>query len=103
MKVVLLFFLAATLSAAMPGRHSVEKLAARRQRACDRGYLVPRADGIAHIAVPGPVVERVKAVTRSLVLHRDHVLLAREPLPVARVAARAVKGFSHRRSSKLHC
>eukprot|EP00973_Karenia_brevis_P035796 4939717-Karenia_brevis.AAC.1 len=59
----------------MPGKHSEEKLAARRLRAIERGFLVRRSPDT-QVTVPRTIANRMKKVAASLAVQRRHVAIA---------------------------
>ena len=75
----------------MPGKHSPQRLLARRARARERGYLVPRNPGVQHVAVATSVAPRVKVLAESLRIQEVHNAMANSPSAVARLATRSVK------------
>ena len=94
-----LFIVILCVATAMPGKHSPDKLALRRDRARVRGFLAPiaRVDGVTRtrITVDSGVAERAKSAVRSLELHARHNGIAKKPhlfVAHATLAARAVIG-----------
>jgi len=79
----------------MPGKHSAEKLAIRRARAIDRGFLVPRPPEARHILVPEAIAGRVKAVVASMDLQASHIDLSGKPATFARQATREARTCLH--------
>ena len=90
----------------MPGKHSVEKLAARRTRALARGFLVPRPEGARHVLVAEAVADRVKAVARSLTIQDAHHRLVGSTTSFARSSTREARSLLsesvYRNSMKDH-
>ena len=90
----------------MPSKHSPEKLAERRLRACRRGYLQHRSAGLQHIEVKSVVAEKIKTMAASLDVHLEHQRIAGRPYHYARHATLAAKDTigaeSTRRALHLH-
>ena len=65
--------LAVAPSRAMPGLHSPDKLAARRQRAIEKGFIVPKhVSGSSHILVPHDMTIRMKSIAKSMTYQVKH-------------------------------
>ena len=78
----------------MPGKHSEQALAARRQRAIGRGYVVAKAsDQYGRIEVRPSVAGRVRAMALSIELQEEHNSLTGAGEPVARAATRKARPF----------
>jgi len=86
-----LFLFASLL--AMVHRHSPAKLKARRRRAAERGFLVPRPGrGRRWLSVPCDMLEDARKVTQSMELHAAHDAQgAAPPHHAARLASYAVR------------
>jgi len=78
-----------------PGKHAPDKLAARRLRAINKGFLVAHQGGSSshrrHVEVSSQVADRVKAVAKSLAIQDDHIRSKGSPQPIARLATLALK------------
>ena len=81
----LIWLRAATV--AMPHRHSEKSISSRRQRASERGYLRPNSSNNHFIEVPTELVDRVKAVAKSMTIHSQHCNLAGRSIHYAAAAA----------------
>jgi hypothetical protein len=75
----------------MPHVHSVLASAARRERAITRGFLTSKPIGSSHILVPDKIAARVKTISKSLAVHRDHCSLVGRNVHSAAAAAVAAK------------
>eukprot|EP00441_Pelagodinium_beii_P016038 CAMPEP_0197678880 /NCGR_PEP_ID=MMETSP1338-20131121/90764_1 /TAXON_ID=43686 ORGANISM="Pelagodinium beii, Strain RCC1491" /NCGR_SAMPLE_ID=MMETSP1338 /ASSEMBLY_ACC=CAM_ASM_000754 /LENGTH=137 /DNA_ID=CAMNT_0043259867 /DNA_START=36 /DNA_END=446 /DNA_ORIENTATION=- len=75
----------------MPHCHSISALAARRQRALERGFLRQRVAGFKYVAVAENMAMKVKQVAASLEVHGNHCKLAGRDIHTASVAALTVK------------
>jgi len=85
----------------MLGRWSAQALEKRRLRAIARGYVVAKSSPVAGVIKVHPeVAPRVRAVARSLALHRQHNLLVGGCEPIARAATRAARPFLAGRAYK---
>ena len=79
----------------MPGKHSPEKLRARRKRALERGYCIPRNPDLTFIEVPTKLACRAKSATKALVVHDKMNSVTGKPFHFAAeavVAARPLVG-----------
>jgi len=88
----------------MPGKHSPEKLAERRRRAAQFGYLRPRAANVRHLQVPVALADRAKDSVRALELHAELNEAAGAPhhfAAHAALAARSVIGEQKFASAKV--
>eukprot|EP00974_Lingulodinium_polyedra_P064724 6253706-Lingulodinium_polyedra.AAC.1 len=79
----------------MPGLHSPAKLAQRRLRAIERGYLKAHSAGPAlewqHVQVKRAVAGRVKLVAASMAMHREHMVISGSCSPFPRTATLAAR------------
>jgi len=87
----------------MPHLHSAAALAARRQRAALRGFIVRRPDGHQHVLVHDDVADRVRCMARSIKLHHSHNVANGRPAHFARDAARAACGDGKDLGHAMRC
>lgn len=74
----------------MPHRHSEQKICERRKRALERGFLCPRPPaGQVWVAVPAPLAEPVRTMTKSMATHAEHQEIIQQSHHYARYAALA--------------
>ena len=76
----------------MPGKHSACKLAERRARALQRGFLQPRPKDIQYVQVPCDIALKAKAEVKALALHSVLNKAAGKPHHFAAHAALAARG-----------
>jgi len=76
----------------MPGKHAPVKLAARRLRALERGFLSPCPLTWKYVAVKDSVALRTKHIAKSPGIHEQHNMLAGRPSHHANAATEAVRG-----------
>ena len=75
----------------MPHVHSVAASAARRRRALEKGFLVCKDADCSYVQVSANVAGRVRAVAKSLSLHRQHCSTVGRSYHFAASAALAAK------------
>jgi len=79
----------------MPHRFSPDARSLRRQRAHNRGYVLPVTKGCSHIEVPDEILPAAKLICRSLATHVAHDALAGLPHHHARLATAAALAGGH--------
>lgn len=77
---------------AMVHGHSPEAVARRRERARERGFLQHTPDGERFVGAETQLAPTVRAVARSLRLHREHVQLVGRPCHFVAAATAAACG-----------
>jgi len=91
---------------AMPHQHSLASLQARRHRAAQRGFLRPRPHDRAFVMVPSDFADKVRAVSRSLLIHGAHCKLAGKSIHFANTAAAHVRpligDLNYKEAKKAH-
>ena len=90
------YFLAVALSAVAPSlamvhKHSPAARAARRLRASELGFLTSKPPDAQHVQVSREIAPRVKAVAKSLSIHRGHCTLLKKSVHFAASAAVAAR------------
>ena len=75
----------------MPGLHSPSKLAARRDRAIERKFLLPRSSNQKYIEVSADLAHRAKATVKALAVHQALNVTAGKPFHFASHAALAAR------------
>ena len=53
----------------MRGKRSAVSLEARRRRAIDRGFLVPRESGMSHVAIPQRLAKNFQKMKTGVLIH----------------------------------
>jgi len=76
----------------MPHLHRPEKLAVRRARALQRGFIRPRPPGCSFVEVSTHLAPRIRTMAKSVATHAAHNALLDRPEHFARHAALAAAG-----------